>query len=174
MRRAVAVVTVVTALAALSGACGASAATVEIDVGLLAGQAWTARGGAVDAGVMCAAGGRQTVEFRDPDTGEPLPLPEVMARMETWEPGEPGTLAFVIEMTCADGSGTLTVHENGRDEVWKVLHGTGAFDDVDGNGSFTVEYFDASAVEQPSDDDPPDGAPIALHWTGEMSKRGDR
>jgi hypothetical protein len=162
------VLIVVSALVALAGACGGASQTVEIDVDVLGGGAWTARGGAVDHGVMCSAGGNQTIEFRDPETDAPLEVEEILARQAAWTPGEPGTLVAVIELTCADGSGTLTMHQNAADDTWRVLHGSGAYAGVAGDGAISVEYFDAAAVEEPSPDDPPDGVPIALHWTGDL------
>lgn len=147
---------------ALVCACAGEGTGVEIDVDLRAAQAWTARGGAVDAGTMCDSGSRQVVEYRDPETDEPLPLHEVVARIEASESGrQAAALAFVVEMTCADGSGTITIFESGRDEVWRVLTGTGAYGDVAGGGSFTVEDAPVDAGS--------DVAPSRLHMTGAIS-----
>lgn len=144
-------------------ACGGDPTAVEIAVDLTAGQAWTARGAAVDAGAICDSGSRQVVEYRDPETDEPLPLHEVVARIEASESGrQAAPLAFVVEMTCADGSGTITILENGRDEVWRVLTGTGAYRDAAGGGSFTVEDSPVG--------DASDVAPSRLHMTGGISR----
>ena len=149
---------------------------VEIDVDLWAGQAWTARGPAVDDDVVCAAGDRKTVEIRDVDGQTPLGLDDAQQRLAAGAAsGEPALVTFAIEMTCEDGSGTVAVIEDPTNGTWHVVGGTGAYVDLVGSGAFTVEYSDAASTEERSPDDPPNDAPLALHWTGEMRRpdRGD-
>lgn len=165
--RGAALLVLVVAVAACSGRGPGRA--IEVDVDLQSGQAWSAHGSAVDGRLMCAAGGRQTIEIRDIDGVTALTTAEAVSRIEeAAASGEPGRLTFVVEMTCADGSGTITLIEHPTSDTWEVVGGTGAYGGLVGGGSFVVEDFDAATVEEPSPDDPPDGAPHSLHLTGDL------
>lgn len=127
-------------LVVLAAACsdGSGDEPLEIVADLQGGQAWTATGGPVNDEVICGEGDRRPVGFSDPD-GTPLALPEVAARFEAAAPGEGVDVLFLVEMTCADGSGTFTVAEHSSEQYWRVVDGRGEYADLTGQGSLTWE-----------------------------------
>ena len=108
---------------------------VAIGVDLEAGQRWTAQGPPVDRGRFCPSGIRHVIEGIDPITNDIVPvrvrsrvMEEAVTQLNTTE------ITFVVENTCADGSGSFVTIEMWGPDVWSVESGTGAYRELTGGG----------------------------------------
>ena len=94
--------------------------------------------------MLCEGGTRQLLDGIDPATKESMPyreryriLEEAIARRNST------AIVWIVENTCADGSGSFITREHWGPDVWSVESGTGAYSELDGGGmlSFTtVDY----------------------------------
>lgn len=132
---------------------------VTIDVDLEAAQRWTAGGSPVERGLLCEGGTRQLLNGIDPATNESMPYRErhrilegaILRRNST-------AIVWIVENTCADGSGSFITREHWGSDVWSVESGTGAYSELDGGGTLsftTVDYAQFS--------------PLRLQLDGELS-----
>lgn len=103
---------------------------VRIDLDRQRNEAWTASGALVDTGAMCPGGWSAERERTSVSFGSVL---------------DP----YVIERTCADGSGTLVMeHAPQSGGSWTIVDGTGAYRGAAGQGTATL-------VLEPAEDSPP-------------------
>lgn len=151
-RVASALVVSATVLAGVS--CGESAGSLDgpiaFDVALEQGQRWTAEGAAVESGALCESGIRHVIRGIDPATGETVRvwvwsriLDDAITRRNATE------ITFVVENTCADGSGSFVTIEQWGPDVWSIDSGTGAYRDLRGGGDLsftTVAYMPTSPL----------------------------
>jgi hypothetical protein len=151
-RMASAMVVSATVLAGV--ACGESAGPpdgpVTFEVALEDGQRWTAEGPAVERGALCGSGVRHVIRGIEPETAETVPvrmwsgiLHDAVTRRNSTE------ITFVVENTCADGSGSFVTVEKWGPDVWSVDSGTGAYRDLRGTGDLsftTVAYLPTSPL----------------------------
>ena len=151
-RIASALVVSATVLAGVS--CGESSGLLDgpiaFEVVLEEGQRWTADGAAVERGALCGSGVRQMIRGIDPATAEIVPvrvwsaiLDESVTRRSSTE------ITFVVENTCADGSGSFVTIERWGPDVWSVESGTGAYRDLRGSGELsftTIAYMPTSPL----------------------------
>lgn len=161
---------VVLVLALLFGgaACSRSdggARDVQIRIRRLEGRAWTATGPAVDDGVICPSGIEALVDFSELD-GTPITLSDFGRRREAaimaFPPDETTDHLQVMEFSCADGTGALTlVVEERNGGLWQVRDGTGAYAELTGSGIVDVERL---LIDE--DWAPPGGVPLHDHLTG--------
>jgi hypothetical protein len=114
---------------------------VAFEVVLEAGQRWTAAGAAVERGALCGRGTRHVIRGIDPASDETVPvrvwsaiLDQAITRRNSTE------ITFVVENTCADGSGSFVTIERWGPDDWSIVSGTGAYRDLRGAGdlSFTA------------------------------------
>jgi hypothetical protein len=161
------VVAILVTVVACSG--GATEGSVEFEVHLVDGQAWTAAGSGVDDDLMCPAGRRQVVEYRDSQgtiAAEDI-LPRMMEAGD-WEPGDPIIdFRIVVQFTCANGSGSFTVEEipfEGRGS-WLLTVGTGAYTGLEGEGPCHREFDENQATEDEEGPIPP----LLLLCSGEVA-----
>jgi len=141
-----------TVLAGVS--CGESAGSLDgpiaFEVALEEGQRWTAEGAAVASGALCGSGIRHVIRGIDPATAETVPvrvwskiLGDAITRRNATE------IAFVVEHTCADGSGSFVTIEQWGPDVWSIDSGTGAYRDLRGSGELsftTIAYMPTSPL----------------------------
>lgn len=151
-RVASALIVSATALAAVS--CAESAGSLDgaiaFEVALEDGQRWTADGAAVESGALCGSGTRHVVRGIDPATAETVRvwvwsgiLDDAVTRRTSTE------ITFVVEHTCADGSGSFVTIEQWGPDVWSIDSGTGAYRDLRGAGELsftTVAYMPTSPL----------------------------
>jgi hypothetical protein len=140
------------ALTAVS--CGESSASLDgpiaFEVSLEEGQRWTAEGAAVDSGALCGRGIRHVIRGIDPATAETVRvwvwsgiLDEAATRRNST------VITFVVENTCADGSGSFVTIEQWGPDVWTIESGTGAYRDLRGSGDLsftTISYMPTSPL----------------------------
>lgn len=146
---------------------------IEIDI--MSGNTWSAAGPAVDDGTICASGRHWTVGFRDVDGVTELSRDEYVRRLQQAIESDGASIGYTweTEMSCADGSGTITVLERppaGPGDVvadgWVVLSGTGRYVAVEGSGSAELR------TEEPPPDATGDATGdagdtrLVLRWTG--------
>jgi hypothetical protein len=138
-----------TVLAGVS--CGESAGSLDgpiaLEVVLEAGQRWTAEGSAAERGALCERGTRHVIRAIDPATAETVPvrvwsgvLDDAITQRNSTE------ITFVVENTCADGSGSFVTIEQWGPDAWSVDSGTGAYRDLHGGGALsftTADYMQA-------------------------------
>ncbi len=143
----------ITVLAGVS--CGESAGSLDgpiaFEVVLEEGQRWTADGAAVESGALCGSGTRHVIRGIDPVTAETVPvrvwseiLSDAVTRRNSTE------ITFVVENTCADGSGSFVTVEQWGPDVWSVDSGIGAYRDLRGSGDLsftTVAYMPTSPLQ---------------------------
>ena len=141
-----------TVLVAVS--CGESAGSLDgpiaFEVALEDGQRWTAEGPAVASGALCGSGIRHVIRGIDPATAETIRvwvwsgiLDDAVTRRTSTE------ITFVVENTCADGSGSFVTIEQWGPDVWSIDSGTGAYRDLRGAGELsftTVAYMPTSPL----------------------------
>ena len=117
---------------------------VTIGIDLEARQGWTAIGTPVERGQLCPSGVRHVLEGVDPMTDDVVPvrlwsriIEEASMRRNTTE------ITFLVENTCADGSGSFVTIERWGPDLWSVESGTGAYRELSGGGelSFATEDF---------------------------------
>ena len=141
-----------TVLAGVS--CGESSGLlvgpIAFEVVLEEGQRWTAEGPAVESGALCRSGVRQVIRGIDPATAETVPVRIWSAILEGAADHRNSTeITFVVENTCADGSGSFVTTERWGPDVWSVESGTGAYRDLRGSGDLsftTVAYLPTSPL----------------------------
>lgn len=151
-RVASALVVSATVLTAVS--CGQSAGSLDgpiaFDVALEQGQRWTADGAAVASGALCASGTRHVIRGIDPATAETVPVRVWSEILDDAITGRPSTeITFVVEHTCADGSGSFVTIEQWGPDVWSIDSGTGAYRDLRGGGDLsftTIAYMPTSPL----------------------------
>lgn len=121
------------------GSCAAAVeeSQSEFTVELQDGQAWMASGDAADSGVMCPAGGRRSLWIETTE-GRVLTTYEIAtifrkAKATKVDPD----IVFVVEWTCADGSGSFTIREDAGTSTWTITSGRGAYRYMTGNGDFS-------------------------------------
>jgi hypothetical protein len=159
-----------------------SRAGVTIDIDLVRGHAWTAVGAQVDDGTICGSGRHWGVEPRDVDEATPLSLREFARRQDVALATDGAVVEFTMltELMCHDGSGTITVIErpaatddtgsdartasDSTEVAWFVVSGSGAYTDLVGEGTALL----LSSGPPGSPDDPPEGTPSILRWTGNL------
>jgi hypothetical protein len=117
---------------------------VTIDIDLEHAQRWTASGSPVERAMLCAGGARHLLDGIDPATNTSMPyrqryriLEEAITERNSTE------IVWIVENTCADGSGSFITREHWGPDVWSVESGTGAYSELAGGGmlSFTpVDY----------------------------------
>jgi hypothetical protein len=119
---------------------------VTIGVDLERGQRWIAEGLPVERGRLCRQGIRHVVEGIDPETDDIVPVRAWSRIMEDAITLRNTTeITFVVENTCADGSGSFVTIERWGPDVWSVESGTGAYRGLTGGGSLrfaTVNYME--------------------------------
>lgn len=134
--------------------CGESAESLDgpiaFEVALEDGQRWTAEGPAVERGALCESGTRHVIRGIDPATAETVPvrlwseiLADAVTRRNSTE------ITFVVEYTCADGSGSFVTIERWGPDVWSIDSGTGAYRDLHGSGELsftTIAYMPTSPL----------------------------
>lgn len=154
---------VVSALAVfVAGACdgtdGSWDGEVTISVDLESGQQWTAQGTPVDRGQFCPGGIRHVLRGIDPTTGETVRVYVWFGIMEqAITTRNSTTITFVVEHTCADGSGSFVTSEQWGPDVWTVESGTGAYRELTGGGGLSFAPLDYLAI-----------APLRLHLAGAL------
>ena len=122
---------------------------VTISVDLESGQEWTAQGAPVDRGQFCPNGIRHVIEGIDPVTGETVRVHVWFRIMEKAITTTNSTaITFVVEHTCADGSGSFVTREQWGPDVWSVESGTGAYRELTGGGelSFVPDSMTAAPL----------------------------
>ncbi len=117
---------------------------VTIGIDLEARQRWTAEGNPVERGQLCPSGTRHVLEGIDPMTNDIVSVgvwsrivEEAVLRRNTTE------ITFLVENTCADGSGSFVTSERWGPDLWSVESGTGAYRELSGGGelSFATEDY---------------------------------
>ena len=147
--------TLVVSAAVLAGvSCGESAGSLDgpiaFEVALEEGQRWTAEGSAVENGALCGSGIRHVIRGIDPATAETVPVrvwSEILGDAVTRRPST--EITFVVEHTCADGSGSFVTIEQWGPDVWSIDSGTGAYRDLRGSGELsftTIAYMPTSPL----------------------------
>lgn len=145
---------VVSATVLVGVSCGESSGSVDgpiaFEVALEDGQRWTAEGAAVESGALCGSGVRHVIRGIDPATAETVPvrvwsaiLQDAITRRNSTE------ITFVVEHTCADGSGSFVTIEQWGPDVWSIDSGTGAYRDLRGAGDLsftTIAYMPTSPL----------------------------
>lgn len=145
---------VVSASVLAAASCGESAGSLDgpisFEVSLEDGQRWTAEGPAVASGALCGRGMRHVMRGIDPATAETVRvwvwsgiLDDAVTRRNSTE------ITFVVEHTCADGSGSFVTIEQWGPDVWSIDSGTGAYRDLRGSGELsftTVAYMPTSPL----------------------------
>ena len=145
---------VVSATVLVGVSCGESAGSLDgpiaFEVALEDGQRWTAEGPAVASGALCGSGIRHVIRGIDPATAETIRvwvwsgiLDDAVTRRTSTE------ITFVVENTCADGSGSFVTIEQWGPDVWSIDSGTGAYRDLRGAGELsftTVAYMPTSPL----------------------------
>ena len=138
---------------------GVRQGAVTIDVDLEAAQRWTAGGSPVERAVLCEGGTRQLLDGIDPATNESMPyreryriLEEAIARRNST------AIVWIVENTCADGSGSFITREHWGPDVWSVESGTGAYSELDGGGMLSFTTVDYAIF-----------SPLRLQLDGELS-----
>ena len=130
-----------TVLAGVS--CGESARSLDgpiaLEVVLEAGQRWTA----AERGALCERGTRHVIRAIDPATAETVPI-RVWSRVldDAITHRNSTEITFVVENTCADGSGSFVTIEQWGPEAWSVDSGTGAYRDLHGGGALSFTTAD--------------------------------
>ncbi len=122
---------------------------VMISVDLESGQEWTAQGAPVDRGQFCPSGIRHVLRGIDPVTGETVRVHMWFDIMEDAITTPNSTaITFVVEHTCADGSGSLVTREQWGPDVWSIESGTGAYRELTGGGelSFVPDSMTAAPL----------------------------
>jgi hypothetical protein len=120
---------------------------VTISVDLETGQAWTAQGDPVDRGQFCPSGIRHILRGIDPMTGETVRVYVWFGIMEqAITTRNATTITFVVEHTCADGSGSFVTREQWGPDVWSVESGTGAYRELTGGGELSFAPLDYMAI----------------------------
>jgi hypothetical protein len=160
--RAVAVLVSVSAVL-VAGACDRSDdpwdGEVAISVDLDSGQQWTASGAPVDRGQFCPSGSRHVLRGIEPMTGETVRVHVWFGIMEkAITTRNSRTITFVVEHTCADGSGSFVTREQWGPDVWSVESGTGAYRDLTGGGELSFATLDYMVI-----------APLQLRLDGALA-----
>jgi hypothetical protein len=128
----------------VGGAPGSWEGRVVITVDLESAQRWAAVGSPVERAALCEGGTRQLLDGIDAATNESMRhreryriLEEAIARQNTTE------IVWIVEHTCADGSGSFVTREHWGPDVWSVESGTGAYSGLAGGGtlSFTTDDY---------------------------------
>jgi hypothetical protein len=128
---------------AIEPSCGATSdvpeawqGDVTIDVDLEHGQRWIAVGSPVERAKLCEGGTRHPLDGIDPATNEPMPYRERYRILEEALAERTNTeIIWVVENTCADGSGSFVTREHWGPDVWSVESGTGAYSELAGGGT---------------------------------------
>ena len=144
---AVLVAVAVLVAAACNGPDDSWEGEVAISVDLDSGQQWTASGGPVDHGQFCPSGIRHVLRGIDPMTGETVRVHvwfKIMEKAVTRRNSR--TITFVVEYTCADGSGSFVTREQWGPDVWSVESGTGAYRELTGGGELSFATVDFMVV----------------------------
>ncbi len=158
------------AIGAIEVGCSTSDDRDELTV-VVDADGWVASGGSVDAGVMCPAGKQHQIGFLELD-GSPLAPTEGFDRLVEGIWNDPfdefADFLGVVELTCADGSGSFTVVMEGRnDGPWSVSEGIGAYTGLRASGTLEVErqpLLDPDGLPDP--DGPPGGMPHSTTLNG--------
>jgi hypothetical protein len=120
---------------------------VTISVDLESGQEWTAQGAAVDLGEFCPSGIRHVVEGIDPRTNDTVRVHVWFRIMQDAITTRNSTaINFVVEHTCADGSGSFVTRERWGPDVWSVESGTGAYRELTGGGELSFAIVDYMTI----------------------------
>jgi hypothetical protein len=132
---------------------------VTISVDLESGQEWTAQGAPVDRGQFCSGGIRHVVEGTDPRTNETVRVHVWFGIMEDAITTPNSTpITFVVEHTCADGSGSFVTSERWGPDEWAVESGTGAYRKLTGGGELSFATVDYTTT-----------VPLQLYLSGALS-----
>lgn len=111
-----------------------------LEIDLLDDRTWVASGPLVDSGVICPRAVRHHLEWFEPDTGEPVNAIERRDRVDdAWRHRQEADIIDVWENTCHDGSGSIITEEARALRSWTVRSGTGAYVDVSGSGTLSVQ-----------------------------------
>ena len=132
---------------------------VTIAVDLETGQRWTAGGAPVDRGQFCPNGIRHVLRGIDPVTDETVRVYvwfEIMEDAITTRNSTP--ITFVVEHTCADGSGSIVTRERWGPDDWVVESGTGAYRDLTGGGELSFVTVGYTPI-----------GPLQVHLIGALS-----
>ena len=151
----ISVALVVSAIALVGASCSGSSRSLDgpivLEVSLEAGQRWTAEGAAVESGALCRRGVRQVVRGIDPVADETVQVRVWMGVLEDAITRRSSTqITFIVENTCADGSGSFVTVERWGPDVWSVVSGTGAYRDLRGGGELsfaTDDYRQTSPLD---------------------------
>jgi hypothetical protein len=120
---------------------------VAMAVDLDSGQQWTASGAPVDRGQFCPSGSRHVLRGIEPMTGETVRVREWFGIMEDAITTRNSTaITFVVEHTCADGSGSFVTREQWGPDVWSVESGTGAYQELTGGGELSFAIVDYMTI----------------------------
>ena len=102
------------------------------------------------SGALCGSGTRHVIRGIDPATAETVRvwvwsgiLDDAVTRRTSTE------ITFVVENTCADGSGSFVTIEQWGPDVWSIESGTGAYRDLRGSGELsftTIAYMPTSPL----------------------------
>jgi hypothetical protein len=132
---------------------------VTISVDLESGQEWTAQGVPVDGGQFCPNGIRYVQRGIDPVTGETVRVHVWFGIMEDAITTPNSTaITFVVEHSCADGSGSFVTRELWGPDVWSVESGTGAYRELTGGGQLSFATVDYTTI-----------APLQLYLAGALA-----
>lgn len=120
---------------------------VVIGIGLEARQRWAAEGDAVERGRLCPSGTRHVLEVVDPTTQKVVSVRVWSRIVEEAVLLETTTeIDFLVENTCADGSGSFVTSERWGPDVWSVESGTGAYRELFGAGELSFATADYMAT----------------------------
>jgi hypothetical protein len=120
---------------------------VTISVDLESGQEWTAQGAPVDRGEFCPSGIRHVIEGIDPRTNDTVRVHVWFRIMRDAVTTRNSTaIDFVVEHTCADGSGSFVTREQWGPDVWSVESGTGAYRELTGSGELSFVIVDYTTI----------------------------
>jgi hypothetical protein len=154
----------------LAATCSGPGANIAITVDLQTGGSWVASGRSVDEKLFCGEGSRRVVEYRDVDG---TLLSEESGRAElaaAATDGRAADLQLLVEMTCADGSGVISLVETPAAGTWVIDHGNGAYSALSGSGTLVATHAVNTAAA--SGDQEPDRALVMLNLEGNVGRSG--
>jgi len=111
-----------------------------LEIDLVDDRTWAASGPLVESGAICPRAIRHHLEWFDPETGEPIDAIERRQRVDdAWSGRREADIIDVWENTCHDGSGSIITEEARARRSWTVRSGTGAYLEVSGSGTLSVQ-----------------------------------
>jgi hypothetical protein len=90
---------------------------------------------------------RHVIRGIDPATSETLFVRTWSAILDDAIANRSSTdVTFVVENTCADGSGSFVTNEQWGPDVWSIVSGTGAYGDLRGGGALSFVTADYTQI----------------------------